>query len=106
MDVAIINYMAERSVQDELVVETSQNAWIIVLSYLLMFIYVSIAIGSFPSKVHSGFLVGLGGIFIVIATLICGLGIMSLAQIGVTLISVLFYLFIYFKKNNLCIFIY
>lgn len=88
MDLSIINFMAERSVEDELVNETNQNAWIVVLSYIIMFIYVSLAIGSFPSKVHSGFIIGLCGIFIVIASLLCGLGIMSYINIGVTLISV------------------
>jgi len=45
------------------------------------------AIGSFPSKVHSGFLLGISGIFIVISSIICSLGIMSFAGVGVTMIS-------------------
>ena len=55
-----------------------------------MFIYVSLAIGQFPSRIHSGFLLGLSGIFIVLASVICSLGIMSFANVGVTLISVRF----------------
>ncbi len=38
-------YMSERSVPDQITNETNQNAWIVILSYLLMFIYLSLAIG-------------------------------------------------------------
>ena len=50
-----ITYMAQRSISDELILETQSNMFIVVLSYGLMLFYISIAIGSFPSKVHSGF---------------------------------------------------
>ena len=40
-----------------------------------MFLYISVAIGSFPSIVHSGILVGLAGIAVVGCSLICGVGL-------------------------------
>ncbi|KAL4477676.1 hypothetical protein ABPG74_002826 [Tetrahymena malaccensis] len=82
-----VQFMAERSIPDELVEETSQNIWVVALSYSLMFIYISLAIGSFPSKTHSGFLIGLAGIFIVIFSIVCSIGFMSFIGIGMTMIS-------------------
>lgn len=79
--------MAERSIPDELVEETSQNIWVVALSYSLMFIYISLAIGSFPSKTHSGFLIGLAGIFIVIFSIVCSMGFMAFIGVGMTMIS-------------------
>lgn len=37
--------MAERSVSDEIDDETNQNAWIVVVSYFMMFLYIGFAIG-------------------------------------------------------------
>ncbi len=37
--------MSERSVPDELIVETNQNFGIVILSYTIMFLYVGLAIG-------------------------------------------------------------
>jgi len=50
-----ITFLAERSIPDELVDETNQNIMVVVISYVVMFLYISIAIGTFPSFVHSGF---------------------------------------------------
>jgi len=55
-----------------------------------MFVYISLAIGSFPSKIHTGFLVGVAGIVLVVASILCSVGIMSFANVGLTMISVLF----------------
>ena len=52
---AKITFLAERSIPDELVDETNQNVMVVVISYLVMFVYISIAIGSFPSMIHSGY---------------------------------------------------
>jgi hypothetical protein len=41
----------------------------------MMFIYVSLAIGFFPSMVHNRFLLGFTGIFVVISSLIAAIGI-------------------------------
>lgn len=49
-----ITYLAERSIPDELVEETNQNFLVVVISYVVMFLYISIAIGAFPSLIHSG----------------------------------------------------
>lgn len=80
-------FMAERSVSDEIDNETNQNAWIVVVSYLMMFLYIGIAIGQFPSKIYNGFTLGLGGIFIVAASMFASIGLVSYLGIGMTMIS-------------------
>lgn len=37
--------MAQRSVEDSLSVEAGENAWVLIVSYLLMFLYVSLVLG-------------------------------------------------------------
>ena len=60
---------------------------IVVVSYVLMFLYVSLAIGKFPSKVDSGFLLGFFGIFLVLVSILCSVGVISYAGTGLTLIG-------------------
>ena len=69
------DYLAERSIQDNIVLESSQNASIVVISYVLMFLYVSIAIGFFPNIIHMKFGLGLIGILVVIFSLFSGIGL-------------------------------
>jgi Niemann-Pick C1 protein len=52
-----------------------------------MFIYISIALGDFPSKIHNGFLLGFGGILIVAFSMIGSIGLVSYMKIGLTMIS-------------------
>ena len=52
-----------------------------------MFLYVSIALGFFPSPVHSRFILGFSGIFVVISSLTISFGISSYANIPLTMIS-------------------
>lgn len=80
-------YLSERSIPDELDDETTQNAWVVVLSYVLMFVYIGIAMGEFPSAVHNGFLLGFGGIMIVAASMIGSIGLVSYLNVGLTMIS-------------------
>ena len=48
---------------------------IVVISYTLMFIYVSIAIGFFPNCIHCKFGLGAVGILVVIGALMSGIGL-------------------------------
>lgn len=83
----MVVFLSERSVSDELKTETSQNVWVVVLSYLIMFIYISMALGQFPSSIFSSFLLGLGGIFIVAVSMLGSVGVVSYLDIGLTMIS-------------------
>jgi len=58
--------MAERSVPDEISDETDGNAYVVVISYILMFIYISLGIGSA--------LVGISGILIIILSVVNAIG--------------------------------
>jgi Niemann-Pick C1 protein len=80
-------FMAERSIPDELTNETNENLWIVVISYSAMLLYIAIAIGQFPSIISSGFSLALIGIFIVLASVISSMGIIAYIGIGFTMIS-------------------
>lgn len=56
-------------------------------SYSLMFLYVGIAIGKFPSKKDTGFTLAIMGIMIVICSVLCSMGIIAYLDIGFTMIS-------------------
>jgi len=82
-----VDYLAMRSIPDDLTEETNRNEAVIGLSYVMMFMYVSVAIGFFPSKVHSRFLLGISGIFVVIGALVIAIGINCYMGIALTMIS-------------------
>jgi len=82
-----IDYLSERSIPDQIIQTSEQNSFIVLLSYLLMFVYVGIAIGYFPSFVHNRFLLGLSGIAVVIASLIISIGITLFIDIPLSMIS-------------------
>lgn len=75
MKVLKADYMAERSIPDNITEETNENTFVMFVSYILMFLYVGCAIGHIPSRVHSKFGLGLMGIFVVIASVISAIGI-------------------------------
>jgi len=81
-----VSFMAERSIPDNLQQQNSENAGVVIVSYSLMFVYISVALGFVPSCLHSRFMVGLSGIFIVIFSLTISLGICSYMGVGMTMI--------------------
>lgn len=82
------DYLAERSIPDNIEVEADQNSNIIVFSYCLMFVYVGCAIGHIPSAVHSKFALGAAGISVVLAALGASFGMLSYTNEKLTMISV------------------
>ena len=82
-----ITYMAERSIPDELEEENKQNIMVVVISYLLMFVYVSISMGKFPSLMLSKFLVAIGGIIIIMLSFLSSVAIISFLGVKMSLIS-------------------
>lgn len=81
------DYLAERSIPDNISEEGSENAFVIIISYILMFLYVGSAIGHVPSVVHSKYALGFAGIFVVIAALISAIGITFYMNSKLTMIS-------------------
>ena len=61
--------------------------WIVIISYLAMFIYIGVAIGEFPSKIRAGFTLSIVGIIIVLASVLTSMGLISYMGIGFTMIS-------------------
>ena len=61
---------------------------VVIISYLIMFCYVGVAIGKFPSFKESGFTLAMLGIVIVICSVVCSLGLNSYMNVGLTMISV------------------
>ena len=53
----------------------------------MMFAYIGLAIGQFPSKIYNGFTLGLGGILIVFSAMVSSIGAVSYLGIGMTMIS-------------------
>uniref|UniRef100_A0AAV1UEC4 SSD domain-containing protein n=1 Tax=Peronospora matthiolae TaxID=2874970 RepID=A0AAV1UEC4_9STRA len=83
-----LTYMAERSVADSLVVQTNQNAFIVVMSYVVMFFYVSASLGAFKDPVRSRFGLGFTGILIVLLSLGAAIGVScAILQMDVTMIT-------------------
>ncbi|CBJ30169.1 conserved unknown protein [Ectocarpus siliculosus] len=81
-----VSYMAERSVSDSLSVEAGENAWVLVVSYLCMFLYVSLILGTPCHAIRSRYSLALTGITIVVASLATTIGLLSLAGVDTTLI--------------------
>ena len=81
------DYLAERSIEDNIVLEGAQNAIVVVISYILMLCYVSIAIGFFPSMQYMSFGLGLTGIIVVIFSLLTSIGLTFYFNHKVTMIS-------------------
>jgi Niemann-Pick C1 protein len=53
----------------------------------MMFIYVSLSIGFFPSLVYNRFILGFAGIIVVIFSLLAGIGLTFYFNIPLTMIS-------------------
>ena len=68
------DYLAERSVTDNIKSESEQDVIVFLIAYILMFLYISITIGFFPSKIHMRFGLGAVGILIIAGTLVTAIG--------------------------------
>lgn len=87
MDIA---YFSERSIEDELIRESSEDVLTIVISYFIMFVYVTIALGNISSDcsrllIESKIMVGLGGVLIVLVSVAGSLGFYGFVGVEATL---------------------
>ncbi|XP_054719503.1 NPC intracellular cholesterol transporter 1-like [Uloborus diversus] len=85
-------FSAQRSIEDELDRESHSDEVTILVSYLVMFIYVSVTLGQYHSCgllfVQSKMLLGLAGVLIVLISVVSSIGILSYAGIPATLIII------------------
>ena len=82
-----IDYMAERSIPDELDTQNNQNMAVVIISYALMFLYISIFMGEISLFKFTRILVAVGGILVVVLSFIGSVAIISLMGIKLSLIS-------------------
>uniref|UniRef100_A0A670Y8Z2 NPC intracellular cholesterol transporter 1 n=1 Tax=Pseudonaja textilis TaxID=8673 RepID=A0A670Y8Z2_PSETE len=88
----IISVSAERSIEDEINRESNSDVRTVVISYAVMFVYISIALGHIKSVdrflVDSKISLGIAGILIVLSSVACSLGIFSYFGVPLTLIVI------------------
>ncbi|KPJ18614.1 Niemann-Pick C1 protein [Papilio machaon] len=89
MDIA---YTSERSIEDELDRESQSDVSTILVSYFIMFAYIAISLGRFTTcsrlLIDSKVTLGLGGVLIVLASVVCSVGMFGYAGVAATLIIV------------------
>ncbi|EGV93491.1 Niemann-Pick C1 protein, partial [Cricetulus griseus] len=87
-----ISFIAERSIEDELNRESNSDVFTIAISYAIMFLYISLALGHIKScsrlLVDSKISLGIAGILIVLSSVACSLGVFSYMGMPLTLIVI------------------
>ncbi|KAM4841405.1 NPC intracellular cholesterol transporter 1 [Thomomys bottae] len=87
-----ISFTTERSIEDELNRESNSDVFTIAISYAVMFLYISLALGHIKScgrlLVDSKISLGIAGILIVLSSVACSLGIFSYIGTPLTLIVI------------------
>ncbi|XP_055844518.1 NPC intracellular cholesterol transporter 1 homolog 1b [Episyrphus balteatus] len=89
MDIA---FSAERSIQDAIVELSEGEVLTVVISYAVMFIYVAIALGKIRSCSNffkeSKIVLAVGGIFIVMVSVVCSLGFWGYMDVTTTMLAI------------------
>lgn len=87
-----IAFSAERSIQDAIVELSEGEVSTVVISYLVMFIYVAIALGRIRSCIgflrDSRIMLAVSGIVIVLASVICSLGFWGYVGVTTTMLAI------------------
>uniref|UniRef100_A0A8C7YL57 NPC1 like intracellular cholesterol transporter 1 n=1 Tax=Oryzias sinensis TaxID=183150 RepID=A0A8C7YL57_9TELE len=104
-------YMAERSLEDEINRTTAEDIPIFMISYLVIFVYIAVALGEYSSckrlLVDSKFLVGLGGILVVGCSVLASMGFYSWIGIpsSLVILQVVPFLVLAVGADNIFIFV-
>ncbi|NXH16805.1 NPC1 protein, partial [Bucco capensis] len=87
-----ISFSTERSIEDEINRESNSDIGTVLISYIVMFLYISIALGHIQScrrlLVDSKISLGIAGILIVLSSVACSIGIFSYFGVPLTLIVI------------------
>ncbi|XP_065341040.1 NPC intracellular cholesterol transporter 1 homolog 1b-like [Cloeon dipterum] len=87
-----IAYNSERSIEDELDRTSQAEVYTVLISYLVMFVYISIALGRIRSiktiPIDSKVTLAVGGILVVLISVACSLGIFGYAGVPTTLLVI------------------
>ena len=82
------DFILEKSISDNLKDESKVNIFMIIISYSIMFIYIILSMGKFPSLIYSKILVGLTGIIIIILSFLGSFSIVSFLGYKLNYISI------------------
>lgn len=89
-----IAFSSERSIEDELLRESQSDISTIIVSYMIMFVYIAISLGHVEFKryrrllIDSKITLGIGGVVIVLASVVSSVGMFGFIGIPATLIIV------------------
>ncbi|KAG2574016.1 hypothetical protein PVAP13_7KG294500 [Panicum virgatum] len=108
-----LSFSSESSIQDELNRESTADAITIVISYIVMFAYISFTLGDRPSRwlslfVSSKVLLGLSGVVLVMLSVLGSMGFFSAIGVKSTLIimEVIPFLVLAVGVDNMCILVH
>ena len=91
-DVMEIAYSAERSIEDGIDAMSEAELWTVIISYLVMFLYITIALGKIRNLrtvlLESKITLAIGGIVIVLASVLCSLGVFGYLKVATTMLTV------------------
>ncbi|KAL7053642.1 hypothetical protein AAHC03_026939 [Spirometra sp. Aus1] len=91
-DQLVVSYQAERSAEDEIERQSNADIRTVIISYLVMFAYVSVFLGVYHNcrtiPVDLKATLGLGGVLVVLASVAASIGIWSYAGVPATLIII------------------
>ncbi|XP_017762316.1 PREDICTED: Niemann-Pick C1 protein isoform X5 [Eufriesea mexicana] len=89
MDIA---FTSERSIEDELNRESQSDVLTILVSYVIMFAYIAISLGQIKNcsrlLIDSKITLGLGGVLLVLASVVCSVGFFGFVGVPATLIII------------------
>ncbi|XP_015594576.1 NPC intracellular cholesterol transporter 1 isoform X2 [Cephus cinctus] len=87
-----VAFNSERSIEDELNRESQSDILTILVSYIIMFAYIAISLGQIRTcsrlLIDSKITLGLGGVLIVLASVICSVGFFGFVGLPATLIII------------------
>ncbi|XP_066210371.1 NPC1-like intracellular cholesterol transporter 1 [Saccopteryx leptura] len=106
-----VTFMAERSLEDEISRTTAQDLPIFAISYLVIFLYISLALGSYTSwyrlLVDAKVTLGLGGVAVVLGSVMASMGFFSYLGVPSSLVvlQVVPFLVLAVGADNIFIFV-
>ncbi|XP_043836924.1 NPC1-like intracellular cholesterol transporter 1 [Dromiciops gliroides] len=106
-----VTFMAERSLEDEINRTTAEDLPIFAISYAIVFLYIALALGRYSSCSHilvdSKVTVGLGGVLVVLGSVLSSMGFFSYLGIpsSMVIIQVVPFLVLAVGADNIFIFV-
>nr|XP_020748933.1 Niemann-Pick C1-like protein 1 [Odocoileus virginianus texanus] len=106
-----VTFMAERSLEDEINSTTAEDLPIFAVSYLVIFLYISLALGSYSSwrrvPVDSKATLGLGGVAVVLGAVVASMGFFSYLGVpsSLVILQVVPFLVLAVGADNIFIFV-